>query len=324
MTSKARHKRNRVIKNRYRRLARKRAKPPRPPDEQEPPDPGDIINHTPPNSPTSNTVECESNIEQNQPNNIQLQAPQRQHKCRYVCRRRRKRLSPPKQAIKRAYRCQFYRRHGVNPYKKPIHQPTHEEQDDSPMPTPKEASNNNPANDPPLPSPSTPVDQLINFTPIDRPQPHHRPTHLPITQPNQLNHHAIWLISAYFRSKLQGYRSNKDTKNSAPKFCRKSSLTCRCVFRCAMFLLLLLANVVTGKQYCKKNPSASNQEEEDPEFAVIQSYLENKAANDLVRYAKSQCPPQEGLELVKIIKQEESIQSIPGWLTTLDQKKPSF
>ena len=53
-------------------------------------------------------------------------------------------------------------------------------------------------------------------------------------------------------------------------------------------------------------------------------YLERLATNDLIRYAKSLCPTQEGLELVKLIRKEESAQRITEWLFTLNQKQPSF
>jgi len=74
------------------------------------------------------------------------------------------------------------------------------------------------------------------------------------------------------------------------------------------------------------SPSAPVQDEGEAEFTIIQSdmYLERLATNDLIRYAKSLCPTQEGLELVKLIRKEESAQRITEWLFTLNQKQPSF
>jgi hypothetical protein len=68
------------------------------------------------------------------------------------------------------------------------------------------------------------------------------------------------------------------------------------------------------------------QDEDEAEFTIIQSdmYLERIATNDLIRYAKRLCPPQESLELVKLIQKEESAQRITEWLFTLNQKQPSF
>ena len=62
------------------------------------------------------------------------------------------------------------------------------------------------------------------------------------------------------------------------------------------------------------------------EFTVIQSnmHLEQLATNDLVRYAKLKCPEQESLELVKLLKKDESVQHVTEWLSTLDQKQRSF
>ena len=68
------------------------------------------------------------------------------------------------------------------------------------------------------------------------------------------------------------------------------------------------------------------QEDDEPEFIVIESnrHLEQLASNDLVRYAKIVCPAQESLELVKLLKKDESVQQVTKWLSTLDQKQPSF
>jgi hypothetical protein len=70
----------------------------------------------------------------------------------------------------------------------------------------------------------------------------------------------------------------------------------------------------------------SPREKTKNKFTIIQSdmYLERLATNDLIRYAKRLCPPQEGLELVKLIRKEESAQRVTEWLFTLNQKQPSF
>ena len=264
MTSKSRHKRNRVIKIRYRRLARKRAKPPCPPDEKDPPTSGDATNSdTPINPTTSLNLECQPSLARPQPNTTHspslIKAPHPKHKCRKVCRRRYKRLSLSKQVTKCAYRHQFYRKRGKFPYNTPINQSGQMEHNNSIPTTSKETPLHHFEVDNSLPNPSTRVDESIELTSPTSIQPANLPLPQQSTHQHQLNQQAFWLIGAYFRSIPYCLRSNT---TSASNFHFNRPLTIMGVIRCAvvLFILTLTTNIttVTRNQDCTWPKSTAN------------------------------------------------------------------
>ena len=241
MTSKSRHKRNRVIKSRYRRLARKRARPPRPPDEKDPPISGDTTNSDAPISPISSiNLEGQPSPVRPQPNTKHfptlLKAPHPKHKCRKVCRRRHKRFSLSKTETKCAYRHQFYRKRGQSSHNTPVNQPCQMEQNNSTSTTSNESPSHHLEVDNNLPIPSTHVDESMELPSLNPIQPINLPVPQQSTHSYQLNQQAFWLIGAYFRSTSYCLRSNT---TSASKFRSNRPLTIMGVVRCALGLFIL-------------------------------------------------------------------------------------
>ena len=289
MTSKSRNKRNRAIKLRYRRLARKRArrgKPPRPPDEKDPPISVDTPTSNAPTNPSNSPLVCNPSLVQPPPNithsDIQLIAPHKKHKCRYVFNCRFKRLPRHKREIKMAHQLdleeQIHTYRSLFPHGSSIHQSNQVAQ---PQPTsypsieqqqhPSEADNS-------LPCPSTPVDKSIDIIPTNSFQPISPPVHLQSTHRNQLNHQVFWLIGTYFRSIFT-------------IFYRKRHLTVMWVVRCALavFILTLVAS-------------------------MTQNQMWHNAESDTHNSTK-----------FKLSKKDESVQHVTKeWLSTLNQKQHSF
>ena len=282
MTSKSRNKRNRAIKLRYRRLARKRAKPPRPPDEKDPPISVDTPTSNAPTNPSNSPLVCNPSLVQPPPNithsDIQLLAPHKKHKCRYVFNCRFKRLSRHKREIKMSHQLdlegQIHTYRSLFPHGSSIHQSNQVAQ---PQPTsypsieqqqhPSEADNS-------LPCPSTPVDKSIDTIPINSFQPISPPVHLQSTHRNQLNHQVFWLIGTYLRSNFTNFH-------------RKCHLTHWCAL--AVFILTLVASrSMTRNQMWNTESDTHNSTK------------------------------------FKLLKKDESVQQVTKWLSTLDQKQPSF
>ncbi len=69
----------------------------------------------------------------------------------------------------------------------------------------------------------------------------------------------------------------------------------------------------------------SHSEPDTTEFQIVQSnkVLEELSHDNLIKYAKMKCPPNESLELVKVLKRDDCADHIINWLYSLDQKQCS-